>query len=349
VAKQPVPVVFVLGVLLIPLSGCGSVSTARPEVPADVQQLVAGVAQTAAADPRTAPGAHPVAVERADWVDPGRNRIVPVKIYYPSDSPTPSPVIIFSHGLGGSRELYSYLGEHWASHGYVCIHPQHSRSDTSVWQDQANPRAALRAAASPWNAVARARDITFVLDKLTELDATPDFALHGRVDLTRIGVGGHSFGANTALVTAGQVFVLREQELSYADSRVKAALPLSAPATRANPDVAYAHVALPCLHMTGTLDNSPIGDTSAAQRRIPFDHIPHAPQYLITFVGGDHYIFSGRQQAARPTDAAYQTLIRAASLAYWDAFLRDDADARRWLNDGGLRDLLGGAATLETK
>jgi len=347
--KKSLLYVSVFAALLSLLPACGGVSTSRPEVPADVQQVVLGASAAAATDPHTTAGSHAVAVERYDWVDTGRSRTVPVKIYYPSDITTPSPVIIFSHGLGGSRELYSYLGEHWASHGYICIHPQHIGSDTSVWQGQANPRRALRAAASPQNAVARARDITFVIDKLTELAATADFPLHGRVDFTRLGVGGHSFGANTALMSAGQVFVLRGEELSYADSRVKAVLPLSAPATRANPNVAYARVTVPCMHMTGTVDSSPIGETSAEQRRIPFDHIQGMPQFLITFLGGDHYIFSGRQQAAQPTDAAYQTLIRGASLAFWDAYLRDDADARQWLNGTGLHDLLGAAATLETK
>ena len=46
-------------------------------------------------------------------------REVPVKI---SDYPASGgrcPVVIFSHGLGGSRDGDQYLGRHWASHGYV--------------------------------------------------------------------------------------------------------------------------------------------------------------------------------------------------------------------------------------
>ena len=59
-------------------------------------------------------------------------------------------------------------------------------------------------------------------------------------------------------------------------------------------DKAFAGIRIPCLHMTGTLDDSPIGETKAAERRLPFDHIRGADQYLITFIGGDHMIFSGR-------------------------------------------------------
>jgi hypothetical protein len=59
------------------------------------------------------------------WHDATRNRDVPAKIYYPTTAPSKLPVIIFSHGLGGSRTGYSYLGKFWASHGYVSVHLTH--------------------------------------------------------------------------------------------------------------------------------------------------------------------------------------------------------------------------------
>ena len=46
---------------------------------------------------------------RADWHDVARNRDVPAKIYFPTEGAGPFPVIIFSHGLGGTREGYEYL------------------------------------------------------------------------------------------------------------------------------------------------------------------------------------------------------------------------------------------------
>ena len=81
------------------------------------------------------PGPHEVAVLLAAWQDSRRQRQVPVKIYYPADGAGPFPVIIFSHGLGGSREGYQYLGRHWASHGYVSVHLQHIGSDQAVWEN----------------------------------------------------------------------------------------------------------------------------------------------------------------------------------------------------------------------
>src|SRR6185369_2267650 len=69
------------------------------------------------------------------WQDTKRNRNVPAKIYYPKSSGGPFPIVIFSHGLGGTREGYEYLGRAWASHGYVSVHLQHLGSDDSVWRD----------------------------------------------------------------------------------------------------------------------------------------------------------------------------------------------------------------------
>src|ERR1700712_4732620 len=75
------------------------------------------------ADYTAQPGPFAVGNLEQVWHDAARNRDVPVKIYYPKTDAGKesgrSPVIIFSHGLGGSREGYSYLGEHWASCGYI--------------------------------------------------------------------------------------------------------------------------------------------------------------------------------------------------------------------------------------
>ena len=87
-----------------------------------------------------------MAVLRDEWKDTTRDRELPVKIYYPQGGAGPLPVIIVSHGLGGSRDGYEYLGRHWASYGYVSVHVQHKGSDTSVWQGKEKPMEAMRAA-----------------------------------------------------------------------------------------------------------------------------------------------------------------------------------------------------------
>ncbi len=92
--------------------------------------------------------------------DPARQRDIPVRIYLPSGKAA-APVVLFSHGLGGSREGYAYLGRHWAERGYVAVFLQHRGSDTSVWKDKpAGERmAAMKRAASLKNFMLRVGDV----------------------------------------------------------------------------------------------------------------------------------------------------------------------------------------------
>lgn len=68
------------------------------------------------------------------------DREVPLKLYFPETNKTAnkaanrSPVILLSHGLGGSREVGAYLGTHWAGRGFVVGAMQHPGSDDSVWK-----------------------------------------------------------------------------------------------------------------------------------------------------------------------------------------------------------------------
>jgi predicted dienelactone hydrolase len=303
------------------------------------------------------PGPYRIEVRLLDWTDAKRGRSVPVKIYYPADAKAPAPLIVLSHGLGGSREGYEYLGRHWAGHGYISLHIQHIGSDDAVWRGQQRPMSAMRkAAADPLNAVNRARDVRFVIDEMERLNAGPgEFA--GRVDLARVGIAGHSFGANTTLVASGQLFILPGgKEMGLADPRIKAAIPMSAPVPRDKSTLerAFGKIAVPCLHMTGTLDDSPIGETGAADRRLPFDHISGPDQHLVIFEGGDHMIFSGRGRGTAAAgraakDTLFQDLIRQSSTAFWDAYLLGDAKALAWLAEGGFEAVLGANGAFEKK
>ena len=56
--------------------------------------------------------------------DARRDRRVPVRLYLPA-STAAAPVVLFSHGLGGSREGNAFMGRHWAARGYVAVFLQH--------------------------------------------------------------------------------------------------------------------------------------------------------------------------------------------------------------------------------
>ena len=105
---------------------------------------------------------------RADWHDAARNRDVPAKIYFPSDAAGPFPVIIFSHGLGGTREGYEYLARQWAANGYVSMHLQHIGSDDSAWRGKEQPMQTMRQAANLQNSTDRPKDVQLAVEQLIE-------------------------------------------------------------------------------------------------------------------------------------------------------------------------------------
>ena len=291
---------------------------------------------------------------RYEWVDQSRNRPVPVRIYYPKSGDGPFPVIIFSHGLGRTCEQYVYLGRHWASHGYVSVHPQHKGSDANVWRRTIfKARDLRRAAQNPKNALDRPPDISFVIDQMDEInrEETP---LQGRLDLARVGVAGHSFGGFATLGVAGRVFVGRDgKKYTFADERVKAGIIMScsAPLKRERREDSFAGITIPCLHMTGTEDTSALGLTTKQDRRVPYDGMDGADQYLITFQGGDSGIFDDHKRVygSGAKDPLFHDLIRASSTAFWQAYLANDVRAKAWMTGDGFPLLLGQNGKVERK
>ena len=281
------------------------------------------------------------------WFDAERSRSIPVRIYYPTSNFERFPVIVFSTGLGRSREDCAYLGRHWAGCGYVSVFVQHPGSDES--QRGLRPRKDLqRAFYNPSNVRNRPMDLIFVLDQLEQI-ARDDSSLGNRLDMTRVGAAGHDFGAQTVLALAGQVL---PGQLTFREPRVKAVLAMSSPVPLGQVPLseAYAGISLPCLHITGTADNSIVGTTQAYQRRLPFDHVSAADQFLITLNGADHMTYSGHARRANAgNDAMFQRLIAESSAAFWDAYLKQSGAAKSWLAGTGIKHHLGGAGWVEEK
>jgi predicted dienelactone hydrolase len=284
----------------------------------------------------------PAAVGIVDqiWHDKARNRDVPVKIYYPSNTSGPCPVILFSHGLGASKELYGYLGNYWASRGYIAVHMTHHGSDMMAVAAGGLSHIAEtggKIAVDPKNATNRCEDVSFVIDQLTTLNADPKWELHGRADLKKIGLAGHSFGGNTTLMVAGQSFGV-PGEKSYLDKRIKCAIAMSPPIVVKADDYesSLAKISIPMMIMSGTLDNSPIGPKANLDRVAAFRFLTHAPADLVVLNGGDHIVFVGsRWGGTKPGDDRSHQLIQLATTAFFDGYLKEDAAAKKWLEDGG--------------
>jgi predicted dienelactone hydrolase len=87
--------------------------------------------------------------------DAVRNKAIKLTIEYPTRG-GPHPVIVFSHGGGGSNRGYPGLSSHWTSYGYVVIRPAHDDRATAEQMTQAEWRD-------------RTRDISIIIDSLTAL------------------------------------------------------------------------------------------------------------------------------------------------------------------------------------
>ncbi len=308
---------------------------------------------------------------RATWAHPDGKREVPVKLYVPAQA-GPRPVVLLSHGLGGTREALAYLARPWAEAGWLCVAMQHPGSDDGVWRDLPlleRMAAMRRAAADPFAAWDRARDVRAVLDRLEHETKAAEGPLAGRVDLARVAIAGHSFGAWTALTAGGRrPAALPGRAGDLSDRRVRCVVSLSGAGFKddARERAAAAGLRVPTLHMTGTLDTSPVTDATVEDRKRVFRHAPGpgegegsggAAQYLVVLEGGDHMVFSGeslplrgRLREGNPAhDARSHALIRTVATRFLEAHLLGQAEAQAWLAGDGLLAATRGLAAVERK
>ena len=282
------------------------------------------------------------------WRDGPRMREVPVKVYFPVipagiKPATRFPVILFSHGLGGTREGGQCWAAHWASHGFVVVAMQHAGSDEGLWM-AAPPRdiaISMKAGMTASNLLLRVGDVHFVIDEVRRRTERRASAFVN-ADPQRLGMSGHSFGAQTTLVVAGQKAATGEGQ-SGLDARVVAAIAFSPNARNKNNLVGqFGDIRMPFFSITGSQDASVLGDvTAAADRRLPYENMPAGQKYLAVFDGGDHMVFGGHGLANRrpetPRDKKIQQDVMSGTLAFWNAYLNQDAASRLWLDEGGFR------------
>ena len=229
------------------------------------------------------------------WMDAQRQRQVPARLYLPQDAAIKAPLVIFSHGIGGSREGYSYIGKYLAANGIAAMHVQHVGSDRSVWFG--NPIAMvgrLQDAAKEGEAIDRTKDMRFALDQLLS-----DASLGARIDAERIAAAGHSYGANTTMLLAGAKVQRAGGALNLADPRIKAAVIISAPPFygQGDPQAIVGSINVPSLHITATGDEINIpGYFSPAKDRVAvYEAVSSAPgKLLAVFKDGSHSMFTDR-------------------------------------------------------
>lgn len=259
-----------------------------------------------------------------DWVDAGRQRPVPVRLYRPRTR-HPVPVVVFSHGIGGSRRGYTWLGQSFARHGIASLHLQHVGSDRQLWSGNVfNLVARLQAAAQEAEAIARAHDVRFALDTLLTGE------LAAAIDAERIVAAGHSYGANTTLLVSGASIVRDGRALEWRDDRVRAAIAISAPPFygEAEPRKILQNVRVPSLHVTCTEDVIRIpGYYSGSEDRVQvFDAIGSPLKWLAVYEGGSHSMFTDRSSGGALNPKAKRA-TGALAVAFVSAVLDGDPRA----------------------
>ena len=274
-----------------------------------------------------------------DVHDTRRARTLPFKLYLP-DAPRPGGLIVFSHGLGGTREGGAQWLAQWASQGFAALAVQHPGSDAGVL-GKGSPlglRRALKAAMNPDELARRADDIRFIIKSLGHDPRLP----HADIP---IGLAGHSFGAVTVQLLAGERRA--GHPATPPDPRLRAVLALSPSARQPDAppglDQRFAHLRLPFMGITGSRDDGMgLSDISAANRELPYRHVPAGldgpSKYLLVFGGGNHLDFAGQASqaeaglfAVRREPAVFIGNLLAAGTAFWQAHLAGDAAARHWL------------------
>ena len=347
------------------------------------KQAPAGPPTQPATQPATAPDAKPDASPQAYKLQPGsftvserlltftdvaRNRDVPVKLYMPKDATGPSPVIVFSHGWGGNREGCAYLGRHWASHGYFCMMVEHDGSDTDflraavgdnfagIGLKVGNAMRDSLADTSNWSN--RPLDVTVALDELNRRHGQTGDELFGRLDLSRVGMSGHSFGAYTTMLIMGAVIDLPGQtDRGFRDSRCVAGIAMSSQGDgRLGLDAhSWDNVSAPMLYFTGTKDVE-LSSRDISGRRAGFEHTDAGKaddQFLMIIDGGEHMAFSDNDRSVTgeriERNPAHHQWILMATTAFWDAHVRGDNAAAAWLKGDALKAISNGDCAVDRK
>ncbi|MCH5372661.1 MAG: EF-hand domain-containing protein [Planctomycetes bacterium] len=280
---------------------------------------------------KSADGPHEVE-SVADLVlrDEKRGKDLQLRVSFPKDADV-FPVIVWSHGATGSKDDYQPLVQHWVSYGYVCIQANHSDSRALAGMSQTGQVANKF---QDW--ANRPKDIVSILDSLDGIEAKVQ-GLKGKLDKKTIGVGGHSFGAHTAQLVAGTTTVdLGGVRTSHADPRPKAFVLIS-PQGRGPQldDKSWEGLTRPFISITGSNDWGRNADP-VDWRLDPFRLASSKDKYLL-YIEGAHHDFGGigggvAYRNAGPANPNHLAYVISATTAFWDAYLKDDREARSYLS-----------------
>ncbi len=269
-----------------------------------------------------------------------------VRAVYPSGA-GPWPLVVYSHGTFASNRDYMPIVEHWASHGYAVLLPDHIDAHRAVMpRSNADMENIIRS---------RATDISALLDQLTEVEARIP-GLAGRLVGPPYVAAGHSIGTYVAMLEAG----LRTRNpktgeiTAHAEQRFGAVLMSSDPGKMAlMPEGLWRGVDVPTFLATGSEDFGTQGKgrrpSEYTAEMLTGGDAPAGQRYELVLVGGDHY-FGGLVHRKPSADAVPDVeglrIFNALSTAFLDAYAAKQPAARKYLTEVDVRGETGGRAEL---
>jgi len=131
------------------------------------------------------------------------------------------PIVLLSHGFGPSNYIpskdgYAPLVQYWAERGFAVIQPTHASSRVAGLPSDAP--------GAPFFWRERVEEMKVILDRLSEIEQQAP-AVTGRMDYSRIGAAGHSFGGHTV----GLLLGAQLNGEDFSDPRISAGILLAAP------------------------------------------------------------------------------------------------------------------------
>lgn len=258
-------------------------------------------------------------------------------------------LIIFAHGFSSFRRQSASYAQFLATRGYVVASPDFPQSNINT---PGGPRISA--------VLDQPADVTFIINELLRLNTTDGDRLAGAIDPSRIGMTGHSLGGLTTMLAAYG---------PTRDPRIKAVVAISPPGCFLPKDLG-AGIDVPAMIIGGTREQ--IVDPASIRQAydaapspgyfvqiVGADHIKFADIDLsdaqfadavakaergdltndalaitnVTHGDAASCVQRSDEQDAPIAGARQRELLRTAAAPFFDAYLRGDVAAKRFLRE----------------